>query len=139
MAIKKRSKPSLEFSFASAADIVFLLLIYFMLTSKFVTQSSLDIELPSSSSEKPAKGGNFVNITADGTMSWIGEGENEVILTDREELRPYLEAVLQDDDETNDVITLRADKRSVLEESAFVIAVVAENEGKIVIMTEKGK
>ncbi|MCI4668396.1 MAG: biopolymer transporter ExbD [Bacteroidia bacterium] len=137
MAIKKRSKPSLEFSFASAADIVFLLLIYFLLTSTFVTQSSLDIELPTSASDKPSPDANFVSIKADGTFSWKTAGSSERILNERDELRPLVQSVLEDDNKDNDVITLRVDKRSVFDDPAFVIALVAEFQGKIVIMTEK--
>lgn len=137
MAIKKRSKPSLEFSFASAADIVFLLLIYFLLTSTFVTQSSLDIELPTSASDKPSPDVNFVSVKADGTFSWKSGSSGEQVLNDREELRPLVRTVLEDDNKDNDVITLRVDKRAVFDDPAFVIALVAEFQGKIVIMTEK--
>jgi len=137
MPIKKRSKPSLEFSFASAADIVFLLLIYFLLTSTFVTQSSLDIELPTSASDKPSPDANFVSVKADGTFSWKAANRSEQVLESREELRPLLQEVLEDDSEKNDVITLRVDKRAVFDDPAYVIALVAEFEGKIVIMTEK--
>ena len=43
MAIKSRHKTSPEFSMASMSDLVFLLLIFFMLTSNFVQQAGIKI------------------------------------------------------------------------------------------------
>ena len=48
MALRKRSKVTAEFSMSSLTDIIFLLLIFFMLTSSFVTPSGLPVNLPTS-------------------------------------------------------------------------------------------
>ena len=63
-------KPSAEFSSSSMADLVFLLLIFFMLTSSFVTQAGVIIELPKSKSEKPTQGKGSVTISKDGRYFW---------------------------------------------------------------------
>jgi biopolymer transport protein ExbD len=52
MALKKRSKISAEFSMSSLTDIIFLLLIFFMLTSTLVKIEALD--LPESDSKTVA-------------------------------------------------------------------------------------
>ncbi|MCB0682601.1 MAG: biopolymer transporter ExbD, partial [Saprospiraceae bacterium] len=52
MALKKRSKVSAEFSMSSLTDIIFLLLIFFMLTSNFVKIQPF--ELPESDSKTVA-------------------------------------------------------------------------------------
>jgi len=52
MAIQIRNKRSTEFSTSSMSDIVFLLLIFFMLTSTLVSPNAIKLLLPSSSSEK---------------------------------------------------------------------------------------
>jgi biopolymer transport protein ExbD len=132
MSLRRRNRPNAEFNFASISDIVFLLLIYFMLTSSFVTQASIDVKLPTSSSDQPSPGSNYVTVATDGVFAW-----NETKLTDREELRPILEEILTDDDPENNVITLRIDKRVMFDEAAFVMAIVAEFQGQIVILTEK--
>ncbi|MCI5081652.1 MAG: biopolymer transporter ExbD [Saprospiraceae bacterium] len=49
MGIKKRNKVSAEFSMSSLTDIIFLLLIFFMLTSSLVAPNSLNLKLPGSS------------------------------------------------------------------------------------------
>ena len=55
MAIKYRNKRSMEFSMASMSDLVFLLLIFFMLTSTLVAPNAIKLLLPSSSSKTMAK------------------------------------------------------------------------------------
>ncbi len=67
MAIKKRNKTSAEFSMASMTDIIFLLLIFFMLTSTLVSQNALNLKLPSSNSKTVAPQSISVSITEDGT------------------------------------------------------------------------
>lgn len=47
MPIKKRSKVSAEFNMSSLTDIIFLLLIFFMLTSSVVAPNALNLKLPS--------------------------------------------------------------------------------------------
>ena len=49
MGLKKRSKVSAEFSMSSLTDIIFLLLIFFMLTSTLVAPNALNLKLPGSS------------------------------------------------------------------------------------------
>lgn len=46
MGIKKSSKVSAEFNMSSLTDIIFLLLIFFMLTSSLVTPNALNLQLP---------------------------------------------------------------------------------------------
>lgn len=52
MGLKKRTKVSTEFSSASMTDMIFLLLIFFMLTSGLVAPNSLNLKLPGSSNAK---------------------------------------------------------------------------------------
>ncbi len=49
MGIKKRNKVSAEFSMSSLTDIIFLLLIFFMLTSNLVAPNALNLKLPGKS------------------------------------------------------------------------------------------
>lgn len=67
MAIKKRNKTSAEFSMASMTDVIFLLLIFFMLTSTLVSQNALNLKLPSSNSKTVAPQSIAVSIDEDGT------------------------------------------------------------------------
>lgn len=49
MGLKKRTKVSAEFNMSSLTDIIFLLLIFFMLTSTLVAPNAINLKLPSSS------------------------------------------------------------------------------------------
>ncbi len=55
MALRTRNKVSPNFSMSSMTDIVFLLLIFFMLTSTLVTTNALDLVLPSSKAKSVKK------------------------------------------------------------------------------------
>src|SRR5690606_4372777 len=63
MAIKSRNKVSPNFNMSSMTDIVFLLLIFFMLTSTLVSPNALKLLLPSSSSKTLAPQTVSVSIT----------------------------------------------------------------------------
>lgn len=46
MGLKKRQKPNAEFNMSSLTDIIFLLLIFFMLTSSVVAPNALNLKMP---------------------------------------------------------------------------------------------
>lgn len=52
MGLKKRTKVSAEFSMSSLTDIIFLLLIFFMLTSTLVAPNAINFNLPGSSQKR---------------------------------------------------------------------------------------
>jgi len=66
MGLKKRNKVSAEFSMSSLTDIIFLLLIFFMLTSTLVSPNALNLKLPSSSSQTVAPATVSVSIKKNG-------------------------------------------------------------------------
>ena len=75
MALSSRNKVSVNFSMASMTDIVFLLLIFFMITSTFVSPPALKVNLPSSDSKvKKEKTTVSVNINADYSYAVNQEG-----------------------------------------------------------------
>ena len=69
MGIKKRSKVNAVFNMSSLTDIIFLLLIFFMLTSSLVTPNALNLQLPGKSTPAPTskKKPNIVKIETNGT------------------------------------------------------------------------
>lgn len=65
MNLKRNSKVSAEFSMSSMTDLVFLLLIFFMLTSTLVTTNALEVILPKSKNNTVKKPQVSVTITKD--------------------------------------------------------------------------
>jgi biopolymer transport protein ExbD len=65
MKLKRKTRVTTEFSLASMTDLIFLLLIFFLLTSNFVTPSGMPVNLPKSSASAVEKMNISVTITAD--------------------------------------------------------------------------
>ena len=65
MDLKSKHKVEAAFSMSSMTDVIFLLLIFFMLTSSFITPSGLRVNLPSSKSSTIVLQKVTVTITKD--------------------------------------------------------------------------
>ena len=69
--MKKRAKVSAEFSMSSLTDIIFLLLIFFMLTSSMVVPNALNLKLPGQSKKQTTNQPKFppseVKVNKNGT------------------------------------------------------------------------
>ncbi|WP_420578393.1 ExbD/TolR family protein [Ekhidna sp.] len=65
MDLKSKHKVNASFSMSSMTDIIFLLLIFFMLTASFITPSGLPVNLPSSKSSEIVMQKVSVTITKD--------------------------------------------------------------------------
>lgn len=70
MGVKKRNKVSAEFSMSSLTDIIFLLLIFFMLTSSMI---QINVQLPESESKTVAPTDYTVMMTKDGRVTYNGK------------------------------------------------------------------
>ena len=73
--MKKRNKVSAEFSMSSLTDIIFLLPIFFMLTSSLVIPNALNLKLPgkSSSNQPPSnEQPNIIAVSQSGSYTWNG-------------------------------------------------------------------
>jgi len=65
MPIKSRNKVSISFSMAGMSDIVFLLLIFFMITSTLIHPTAIKLMLPKGNQQAAAKPITTVSITPD--------------------------------------------------------------------------
>jgi biopolymer transport protein ExbD len=84
MGVKKRTKPMSEFNVSSLTDIIFLLLIFFMLTSGVVSPNALNLQLPgnSSISAKTTSKTDEVRIETDGNFYLNGRATSLLLLED---------------------------------------------------------
>ncbi len=71
--MRARNKVSAEFSMSSLTDIIFLLLIFFMLTSSMV---QINMDIPESDSQAVASQDMAVMFKNDGTMTYNGKKSN---------------------------------------------------------------
>ena len=74
MGLKKRNKINAQFNMSSLTDIIFLLLIFFMLTSSLIVPNALNLKLPgeSKSTTTISKRPDEIRISANGTYYFNG-------------------------------------------------------------------
>lgn len=125
MDIRGRNKISSEFSMASMTDIVFLLLIFFMITSTLVTTSALDILLPKASGKTENRKAVSVSITKD-LVFYI---DNKLV--DEEILEQDLLALLAGKEEPT--IVLRAEEGVPIEKAVKVMDIANRNRYKVIL------
>ena len=107
LAPRRREDP--EVNLTPLIDVVFLLLIFFMVSTSFINEASLSLTLPTASSTPAADAAPAVEVTvgADGRYFF---GGNELVNTGRAALRhALLEAA---DADTSRTVVVRADARA---------------------------
>ena len=131
MKFERSKKPLSAFSLSSLTDIVFLLLIFFLLTSQFVIQTGVKVKLPSSKlNEQSIPTKMIVSLTEDGKI-YIGSEETNI-----DELAIKIDGLKETIDESN--LIIRADKTVNIDLVIQVIdAAKAVGVDKFTIETEK--
>ena len=122
---KTRNKVSTEFNMSSMTDIVFLLLIFFMLTSTMVTTNALDIVLPKAKGKTDSNKSTSVSIDKDLNFFIDKDQVNEA------DLENQLMALMANSE--NKAIVLRAEKSVPHEKVVKVMEIAYLNQIKMVI------
>ncbi len=114
MRFKSEQKVLTTFSFSSLTDIVFLLLIFFLLSSSFVFQPGVKVQLPKAETSEPQSDRSLViTLTEQGAIFLNTER------IDLRELGPKLAALLSRMPEQ--VVVLKADRTVSLQQTVQVI------------------
>lgn len=119
MAIEIKNKRKTDFSMASMSDIVFLLLIFFMLTSTLVAPNAIKLLLPQSNNRTTEPPPKFI-ISINENMEYFLQG----IQVDEEGLKTGLVEKLMDHPDAS--IRLEADHRIPVQYVVNVIDLVNE-------------
>lgn len=128
MALRSRNKVTPNFNMSSMTDIVFLLLIFFMLTSTLVSPNALKLLLPNSKSKTLEK--QTISISIDKNINFYID-ENQV---DINELETRLINILSS--EIEPAIILHSDKSVDIEHVVKVMDIAYRNNYKIVLATD---
>ncbi len=118
MAIQMRNKRDTQFSMASMSDLVFLLLIFFMLTSTLVAPNAIKLLLPSSKSKTMSTQTVTVYINKERN---IYVDDNKV---DPAKLENVLFSKISNEQEAS--VVLRSDKTAPIQDIVVVIDAVNE-------------
>ena len=89
MALKRQHNMMSGFSMASMTDVIFLLLIFFMVTSTFVFPTALEVSLPQSGEQTAIKPGTRVYIDKDFNI-FAQFGDEEPQQVDEDQLIAFL-------------------------------------------------
>ncbi len=125
MNIRGRNKISPEFNMSSMTDIVFLLLIFFMIASTLVTTNAIDILLPKASGKTENKKSIAVSIKKDLSF-YIEQSKVEV-----QNLEAELLQLLQN--QTAPTLVLRAEKSVPVDYVVKVMDIANRNKFKIIL------
>lgn len=127
MNLKSRNKVEVAFSMASMTDLVFLLLIFFMLTASFVTPSGLPVNLPTSKASTIEV--QKVSITVTKDLNYYINDKLVSKNTLETELKPLLNGL-------KGVVVLHIDERVPTKELVYVAGIATSLEARVTIATK---
>ncbi|MGE4587869.1 MAG: ExbD/TolR family protein [Mangrovibacterium sp.] len=135
MPLRQRNKIDSSFSMSSMTDIVFLLLIFFMITSTLVAPNALKLLLPESNSQTAAQPVTTISVTADLKYYLNIDGEPRRVAF--HELEPALQRSIGENTEA--CISLHADKTVPVEEVVKIMNIARRNHYKLILATTPEK
>jgi biopolymer transport protein ExbD len=122
---KTRNKVSTEFNMSSMTDIVFLLLIFFMITSTMVTTNALDLVLPKGKGKTDSN--KSISVSIDEDLNFYLDKDK----IDETQLETQLLALVSNAE--NKAIVLRAEKSVPHEKVVYVMDIAYRNKIKMVV------
>ncbi len=127
MDLKPKHKIESTFNLSSMTDIIFLLLIFFMLTASFVTPSGLPVSLPSSKSSNIVM--QKVSVTITPNLTYYVNDKNTPV--------SQLESALARELKGKEgVVVLHVDKSVPVEHLVRVAGIATSLEAKVTIATK---
>lgn len=128
MAIRSKNRVNTNFNMSSMTDIVFLLLVFFIIASTLISPNALEVLLPKASST-PAPQKQDVNISITEDLKYY-VNKDEVT---EEELENHLLAQLEGLEEAG--VILRAEKSVPIENVVVIMDIANRNKLKLVLAT----
>jgi biopolymer transport protein ExbD len=127
MALRSRNKIEVSYSTSGMTDIIFLLLLFFMLTSTLVAPNAIKLLLPQSNSQTPSRPITTVSITKDITYYL------EKVPVNITQLEPMLQQKIGNMPEP--VIAIHADRSVPIEFIVEVMNIAKRNNYKVILAT----
>ena len=144
MALKKPFEPMALFSMSSMTDVIFLLLIFFMVTSSLVFPSAIDVKLPQSSNQTSTKPITEVYLDSLYQISIVEDRTDSLDINksyprsvDLEGLGARLAAIRAVD--SLRTVALYADRKVEYGKVVEILDVAARQNLKMVLATQVGK
>lgn len=136
MALKRRNKIETSFSMSSMTDVIFLLLIFFMVTSTVVFPNAIKVLLPQSKKQTSAQ--PMTRVTIDKDLNYyVAFGNQRERSVTFDEITPFLKEVQTEEPEM--YVALYADEEVPYREVVKILNIANENHFKMVIATRPVK
>jgi biopolymer transport protein ExbD len=135
MKLRRQRKDLSEFTLSAMTDIIFLLLVFFMLTSTLVMPNALNLKLPSSNSKTTAPNALIISIDKTGQF-YINDNKP----TTPEDIEQLVQArIAKETDPKNVTITILADKSSPIEYVVNIMNIAYRTGVNAILSTEPSK
>ncbi len=129
--VKKREKPQIQWPLTALIDIVFLLLIYFLLTTNFLTEEGINIQLPQAKKTSPQQEEPITVYVDKGGHFYLGKNK-----VSSKELMKRLRSILTNSPER--VVVIKADRNVILNYAVKAMDIArASGAKKLFLATEK--
>ncbi|MCQ2161361.1 MAG: biopolymer transporter ExbD [Bacteroidales bacterium] len=134
MAIKRTSKPLSEMAMSSMTDIVFLLLIFFLVTSTLVNPNALKLLLPKSTGQVSAKATVSVSIKdwGDDTYTYHVNGNSQPV--SYEQVEDSIVELLQAEEDPT--FSIYSDESVPVKEIVGMMNIAKRNHYKVILATQ---
>ena len=135
MAIKRTTRADASFSMSSMTDIVFLLLIFFLVTSTLINPNALKLLLPKSTGQVSAKPTVSVSIKdwGEGTYTYHING-NELAENNIAQVEDDLVGLLQNEEDPT--FSIYSDESVPIGEIVQVMNIAKRNHYKVILATQ---
>lgn len=134
MALKRQTEVLATFSMASMTDVIFLLLVFFMVTSSFVFPTALEIDLPQSTQQTALKPSTRVFVDADGAYYVAAPDVDNPVPVAQDSLALFLGAIAPAD--SLGAVAVYADAEVAYGKVVEVLNLGAANSIKMVLATK---
>lgn len=135
MSLKKRNRVEATFAMSSMTDLVFLLLLFFVMASTMSSPNDIKINLPTSRSQKVTRP-QVAKVSIDNLGNYfVALGKERPVQIDPESLEGYLSGVQASD--STMYIALHADEDVAYKEVVRVLDIANEHHMKLVVATKR--
>ena len=135
MALKRRNRVEASFAMSSMTDLVFLLLLFFVMASTMASPNDIKINLPTSRAQKVTRP-QVAKVSIDNLGNYfVALGKAKPVAIDPDNLENYLANIQASD--TTMYIALHADEDVAYKEVVRVLDIANEHHMKLVVATKK--
>ena len=135
MSLKKRNRVEATFAMSSMTDLVFLLLLFFVMASTMSSPNDIKINLPQSRAQKATKP-QVAKVSIDNLGNYfVAIGKQKPIAINPDDLEGYLCQIQASD--TTMYIALHADEDIAYKEVVRVLDIANQHHMKLVVATKQ--